>query len=155
MQTLEFRSTLATMLYSCYTLLQSFVSIGFIETRFSATELKRFITRLLQPRTRHVMNRKHSQEHHYPMQSTCMLCTHSNDFMCEHMECVTSCQWGKPFWYCCEGEGDLAPLFHACWWMKVLGSPVALTTMHPGQMSITSSGCRSYLHESFFISHLG
>ena len=52
-------------------------------------------------------------------------------------------------------DGDLAPLSHTCWWMKVLDSPIALTTMHSGWMSVTSSGCRSYLPESFFISHLG
>ena len=88
--------------------------LGFIETRFSATELKRFITSL-QPRGRHVMNRKHSQEHHYPRVPSVQLCTHSSDFICGHMECVTSCWWGKPFWYRCEGEGDLAPLSHTCW----------------------------------------
>ena len=59
-----------------------------------------------------------------------------------------------PFWYRCEGDDDLAPLSHTCWWIKVLGLPIALTTMHSGWMSITS-GCRGYLHESFFISHLG
>ena len=63
---------------------------------------------------------------------------------------------GKAFLVSLMVDGDLAPLSHTCWWIKVLGLPIALTTMHSGWMSITSSGCRSYLRESFFlISHLG